>query len=259
MRVVVTRWCTVVNKTYPVMEIFGPTIQGEGAVAGKPTHFVRFGGCDNRCHWCDTEFSVLPEKVRENAVRMTEAEIAEHVFGLSGKPEWVTLSGGNPAMMQLTHLIRYLHDAEFKVAVETQGTIWREWLATVDQLTISPKAPSSLMQDRTLEMLPPFMAQVLQKAGQANPCLKVPVFDRTDFEYAKTIKAAFPQYPFYLSIVTRMGGLYGDFDGGAIDTLEDLGDRFRRVAEWTAHDPLMGDATVIPQLHVFAWGHKRGV
>jgi len=241
------------------MEIFGPTIQGEGAIAGVPTHFIRFGGCDNRCSWCDTEFSVLPEKVRENAIKMTEEEIADRVRNLPGKPKWVTLSGGNPAMMQLYRLVPLLQSYGFKVAVETQGTLWRDWLATVDQLTISPKAPSSKMHKRTLEMLPLFMAQVLSNGALKKSCLKVPIFDREDFEFAKTIKAAYPLWPFYLSIVTRMGGLYGDFDGGAIDTIEQLGDRFRTVAEWTANDPVTGDVAVIPQLHVIAWGHKRGV
>ena len=50
----------------PVVEIFGPTIQGEGAEAGIPTHFVRVGGCDFRCSWCDTMYAVDPEIVRDD-------------------------------------------------------------------------------------------------------------------------------------------------------------------------------------------------
>ena len=41
-----------------VNEIFGPTIQGEGALIGQPTIFVRTGGCDYRCSWCDTLHAV---------------------------------------------------------------------------------------------------------------------------------------------------------------------------------------------------------
>ena len=41
-------------RTIAISEIFGPTIQGEGALIGKPTVFVRTGGCDYRCSWCDT-------------------------------------------------------------------------------------------------------------------------------------------------------------------------------------------------------------
>ncbi len=41
----------------PVMEIFGPTIQGEGMVIGQKTMFVRTAGCDYSCSWCDSAFT----------------------------------------------------------------------------------------------------------------------------------------------------------------------------------------------------------
>lgn len=44
-------------KKIPVLEIFGPTIQGEGMVIGQKTMFVRTGGCDYRCSWCDSAFT----------------------------------------------------------------------------------------------------------------------------------------------------------------------------------------------------------
>ena len=47
--------------TIRISEIFGPTVQGEGALIGRPTVFVRTGGCDYRCSWCDTLYAVLPE------------------------------------------------------------------------------------------------------------------------------------------------------------------------------------------------------
>src|SRR4051812_46730356 len=62
-------------RTHPVIEIFGPTIQGEGAEAGLPTHFVRFGGCDYRCVWCDTMYAVDPAIVRSTSRRLTTDEI----------------------------------------------------------------------------------------------------------------------------------------------------------------------------------------
>ncbi len=62
-------------RTIPIVEIFGPVIQGEGAMIGVQTHFVRTGGCDYRCSWFDTPYAVLPEEVRANSISMTSAAI----------------------------------------------------------------------------------------------------------------------------------------------------------------------------------------
>jgi hypothetical protein len=66
-------------KLIPVVEIFGPTIQGEGAEAGMATHFVRVGGCDFRCSWCDTMYAVDPEVVRATAEKLSSQEIVGRV------------------------------------------------------------------------------------------------------------------------------------------------------------------------------------
>src|SRR3954447_265834 len=89
------------TRLIPVVEIFGPTIQGEGAEAGVPTHFVRVGGCDFRCSWCDTMYAVDPEIVRATAEKLSVEEIASRVAALAGRPEWVAISGGNPALHDL--------------------------------------------------------------------------------------------------------------------------------------------------------------
>src|SRR3954449_11904275 len=88
-------------RTFPVIEIFGPTIQGEGAEAGLPTHFVRLGGCDYRCAWCDTMYAVDPRTVRARSESLPATEIVGRLHELGGHPEWVTLSGGNPALHHL--------------------------------------------------------------------------------------------------------------------------------------------------------------
>ena len=88
--------------TIAVSEIFGPTVQGEGSVIGKPTVFVRTGGCDYRCSWCDSKFAVLPE-FRSTWPRMSPEEVFAEVKRLSPCPILVTLSGGNPALQPLVH------------------------------------------------------------------------------------------------------------------------------------------------------------
>src|SRR5438105_4781939 len=126
------------SKSFPVVELFGPVLQGEGRMIGTPTLFARFGYCDYRCSWCDTLYAVLPEEVQRTATQMTAAEIRERLRALDPTVPWVTLSGGNPAMHDLSELVDLLHADGRKIAVETQGTVFREWLRACDVVTVSP-------------------------------------------------------------------------------------------------------------------------
>lgn len=241
------------DKLLPVVELFGPTLQGEGMLAGRPTHFVRFGGCDFTCAWCDSSHAVLPAEVRK-AERISVDTIVERLCELPGEPEFVTLSGGNPALHDLGPLVHDLHALGYKVAVETQGSRWRPWLGDVDVLTVSPKPPSSGQINRDLKQ---FLGMAMGREGL---CLKVPIFDEPDLKWARNLHHEYETIPFYLSVVTRMGGLYGDFDGGAKDTTDQILRRYRWVAEAVANDSDWGNiAAVLPQLHVLIWGHRRGV
>jgi 7-carboxy-7-deazaguanine synthase len=242
------------DKRFPVVEIFGPTIQGEGALAGRPTHFVRFGGCDFTCLWCDSSHAVLPVEVRK-AEKITANEIVARLLKLEGNPEWVTLSGGNPALHNLDYLVNTLQMRGFKVTVETQGSRWAEWFRILDLVTVSPKPPSSGMKN---DFLPKFLDLYSRGGDGGSICLKVPVFDDIDLDFARRIHREYPHYPFYLSVVTRMGGLYGDFDGGRIDTKDDILVRYRWLVERVAGDRDLRDVTVFPQLHALIWGHDRG-
>src|SRR6056297_3759182 len=80
-----------------VAEVFGPTIQGEGALIGVPTVFVRTGGCDFRCSWCDSLHAV-DSSYRDTWAAMSASEVLTRIEALSGaQPLMVSLSGGNPA------------------------------------------------------------------------------------------------------------------------------------------------------------------
>lgn len=70
-----------------VSEIFGPTIQGEGILIGLPTVFVRTGGCDYRCSWCDTLHAVDSD-YRDQWQPMSVDEIWQDVIRLSGASRW---------------------------------------------------------------------------------------------------------------------------------------------------------------------------
>jgi 7-carboxy-7-deazaguanine synthase len=237
---------------FPVVEVFGPTIQGEGELAGMPTAFVRFGGCDYRCSWCDSLHAVLPEHVR-TAPRMTAAQIAAALEALPGRPDWVTLSGGNPALLELGGLVALLHAAGRRVAVETQGSVWRNWLGDVDLLTISPKPPSSGMATAANEAeTRAFLERVPALDGRA--VLKVVVFDEADYAWAGDLRARHPDLPLHLSCGTDPPAAGEAFE----DALAGVCERYRWLAERASADPAMAGARILPQLHVLAWGHELG-
>jgi 7-carboxy-7-deazaguanine synthase len=245
------RRAAVRGKTFPVIEIFGPTIQGEGAEAGVPTHFVRLGGCDYRCSWCDTMYAVDPETVRATAISLRSGEIVDRVERLSGRPQWVSISGGNPALHQLGELVRLLHAHGYRVAVETQGSVWREWLRLVDRLTISPKPPSSGMaSERHAREFRRFIEQGLRDQTDA-PILKIVCFDDADLAWATATAKDYPDLPLFLSAGTPVPA-----SGGLRDA---VGTRYRWLCERVAKSPELASARVLPQLHVIAWEEATGV
>ncbi|WJH36956.1 7-carboxy-7-deazaguanine synthase QueE [Paenibacillus sp. CC-CFT747] len=132
---------------FPVLEIFGPTIQGEGMVIGRKTMFIRTAGCDYSCSWCDSAFT-WDGSGKEDIRWMTPEEILEELDRLgAGTFDHVTLSGGNPALLGgLGKLIDALHGRGWSVALETQGSRWQDWFTGIDDLTLSPKPLSSGME-----------------------------------------------------------------------------------------------------------------
>jgi 7-carboxy-7-deazaguanine synthase len=237
-----------------ISEIFGPTIQGEGPLIGRPTVFVRTGGCDYRCSWCDTLYAVLPE-YRDEWTPMTPAEIIARVNELAdGRPVLVSLSGGNPALQPLAPLIALGRERGHSFALETQGSVAQPWFAELDWLILSPKPPSAgVMVDWDA-----FEACLTVAKAQPRCVLKIVVFDDDDYSYAQAFAARYPALPVYLQVGNPAPlAAAGDVlpDGADID---DLLQRFRWLAGKVAADHWF-TATVLPQLHVLAWGNKRGV
>lgn len=118
--------------SYLVKELFGPTIQGEGAHAGMPCVFLRFAVCNLRCSWCDTDFD------REGAAQMTADEISTALIELDvNGSRTVVVTGGEPTLQWDADIAGALRGAGFRVHMETNGTRVPE--APVDWLTVSPK------------------------------------------------------------------------------------------------------------------------
>ena len=131
----------------PVLEVFGPTIQGEGRVIGRKTMFVRTAGCDYRCSWCDSAFT-WDDSAKEDIRLLTAEEIYEELLEVGGNHfNHVTISGGNPALIKgIQDLVDLFEEKNIYTALETQGSKFQPWMTQINDLTISPKPPSSMMK-----------------------------------------------------------------------------------------------------------------
>jgi organic radical activating enzyme len=119
-------------RTYLVKELFGPTLQGEGAHAGRACVFLRFAACNLACTWCDTDFS--PDGAR----KLGADEIVATLDALDrDRARMVVVTGGEPTLQWDAPLADALRAAGFRAHMETNGT--HAPAAPVDWLTISPK------------------------------------------------------------------------------------------------------------------------
>ncbi|PZV34852.1 7-carboxy-7-deazaguanine synthase QueE [Mesorhizobium kowhaii] len=235
-----------------VSEIFGPTIQGEGVLIGLPTVFIRTGGCDYRCSWCDSLHAV-DNQFRSEWEMMPINAVWQTVVTLSGgRPVMVSLSGGNPAIQPFRALIERGHREGYRFALETQGSVARDWFADLDVLVLSPKPPSSEMRTDWAAL------EACVDAAQEKPqiVLKLVVFDESDYVYAKGAAERFPRLPVYLQ-----PGNHTPPGPGNEDASVDMDGIMKRM-EWLV-EKVTGDrwfdARVLPQLHVLLWGNKRAV
>ena len=146
--------------TLPVMEAFY-TIQGEGAHQGRAAYFIRLGGCDVGCHWCDVKESW-------DASQHPLRPVNEIVEKASRYPARVAvITGGEPLMHNLTDLCEALHQHDFTIHIETSGA--HPLSGTLDWICLSPKK---------------FKAPLPEIYQQAHE-LKVVVYNRSDFTWAE--------------------------------------------------------------------------
>lgn len=134
--------------SYLVNEVFR-TIQGEGVRAGTVNVFVRFTGCNLRCAVesgdrspggfdCDTEFA--------SGRRLELSELVAWIQQEAGECRWVVLTGGEPGLQVNEALVTSLHEAGFKLAIETNGSV--AIVTGVDWITVSPKVAEHAIRQR---------------------------------------------------------------------------------------------------------------
>lgn len=152
------------NKTIlsalPVMEDFY-TLQGEGFHQGKAAYFIRLGGCDVGCVWCDVKDSWDAETHPKENIEDLVKKVKQTEAGI------VVITGGEPLLHDLTELTATLKAAGLQTHMETSGSspLSGEW----DWITLSPKK---------------FKAPLDEVAAKANE-LKIIIFNKSDFDWAE--------------------------------------------------------------------------
>ena len=141
------------------MEIFY-SIQGEGHHAGTPAIFIRLGGCDVGCHWCDVK-----ESWDENDhPKMSNSQIIEAIKGFASKT--VIITGGEPLMYNLDELTGSLKKLGYQLHIETSGVY--QFTGDFDWVCFSPK-----------KFKPPHDS-IYKVANE----LKAIIFNKSDFKFA---------------------------------------------------------------------------
>ena len=234
--------------TLRIAEIFGPTIQGEGALIGEPTVFVRAGGCDYRCSWCDSLHAV-ESQYRHSWAAMSSEAVWSKVRRLSGgQPLTVSLSGGNPAIQDFGPLIAMGRAAGYRFACETQGSVARPWFADLDTLVLSPKPPSSGEEVNW----DAFEACRTIGAGARQQVMKIVIFDEIDYQWAREVHTHHSDLALYLQPGNP------EVDPATPVDPQTLADRLGWLTEKAMADGWFAPR-ILPQLHVLIWGNKRGV
>jgi 7-carboxy-7-deazaguanine synthase len=144
----------------PIMEAFY-TIQGEGHYTGNPAYFIRLGGCDVGCVWCDVKDSWDADKWPKKSVKSIVAKANKFPGRLA------VVTGGEPLMYDMSPLTTALHEQGFKTNIETSGAhpLSGNW----DWLCFSPK--------KFKKPLP----EIYDHADE----LKIIVFNKSDLKWAE--------------------------------------------------------------------------
>jgi organic radical activating enzyme len=145
----------------PIMEHFY-TIQGEGYYSGRAAYFVRLAGCDVGCVWCDVKESWEVDKHPIISLN----EILKYI--LDSKTNFVVITGGEPAMYDLSYFVNELKKNRIETAIETSGCY--ELKGDIDWYCFSPKK---------------FKAPTNESYERANE-LKVVIFHESDLEWAES-------------------------------------------------------------------------
>lgn len=207
-------------------------------------------------HNCDSKFAW---KETNDSIRLDTRELTDRLLNMCKQTDTsrVILTGGNPCLYDFSEVINILHDNDIFVDVETQGSKLPEWLTKVDQLVISPKAPSSKQID-VFDNVRQFVNREDLPLNY-NVAIKIPIFNDDDFMFAQKYYNLVNSLILEGTINAKMYLSVGNTDTNEVGdiskrVLSDYNKLIQKVC-----DSDMANVYVLPQVHTLIWGNKQGV
>lgn len=243
------------SDTLIVNEIFGPTIQGEGPTAGMPCAFLRLGGCNQHCSFCDTPytwaFSAKLAELHEDRIRfeprrelkkLSQHTVTKTLMAMEPPVYTLVISGGEP-LLQQERLIPLLSELlalrKWRVEIETAGTIVPvpQLQVLVTQFNVSPKLENS-GNEKGLRYQPEAL-NTLQATGKS--VFKFVVTSHDDWNEIDTLVMTHALHPVYIMPEARSPESY------------------RKHAQAVISGVIERGYILTPRLQIEIWGNIRGV
>jgi len=236
----------VAGSSLVVSEIFGPTFQGEGPSLGRRCAFVRLGGCNLHCRWCDTAYTW--DWTGRNGIRydpgkeLSKMTVDEVWANLAARgADMLVVSGGEPLLQQdrLSGLLVKARTAAWWVELETAGTIAPspDLVRLVDRFNVSPKLENSA--NALKERYVPKVLDAFQATGKV--AWKFVAIDENDLD---EIAALVDRH--------RLSPVYVMPEGVTAEAVT-------RHAEAITEGVLRRGWNVTTRLHILLYGNRRGV
>jgi len=223
-----------------IAELFA-SIQGEGVLAGVPSLFVRFSGCNLRCRWCDTPYTSWNPEGEERTIESVVQWTHEH-------PEYkhVVITGGEPMIFnELAPFSQELKRAGLHITIETAGTVYRP--AACDLMSISPKLANSTPDD------------VIWSQRHEERRIQPEVLRRLASEYEYQLKFVV-QSPQDLTEIQSIQATCSAPNERVLLMPEGIdAATLAQRSEWLVELCKEYGYRFAPRLHILLYGHRRGV
>lgn len=228
--------------------------------------------CDYACTACDSKHAVDPQLVQQHATWMTQKEIGDTLLqnmkdAQCDHIEWVSITGGNPCIHDLTYLVDYLNKVNMYISIETQGTKCPSWLEDCDQITVSPKSPG-MGEKFDVEEFRNFLDACDVYTVLPKLQIKIVIFSAQDIEFAAAVfdivsdYGDIPEDAYYLSIGNTCLPTYSDVEKNIDEDQKNnlvgnLLNEYNILSNLVMRDKRLSFAKILPQLHVLVWGNEQ--